>query len=169
MSPRANGATAARISLVTLGSRIREAREAKGWTVYRLAKATGVDAANLGRVERDERGVALETAVAISDALGMTIHELLGVPGPRLLRALPGWETASADIPRDVVDIVGRTVTPGAVERITVQSAQLYASAWEAAVKPAQDRLLPGDSTEALETEPKSTRRAGARRARRSG
>jgi len=138
-------------------------------TVYGLGKLAGVNAQNLGRIERDERGMALETAVAISDALDMTIHELLDIPGPRPLRAIAGWETASADIPRDVVEIVGRTIAPGAVERITVQSAQLYASAWEAAVKPAGDRLLPSDTTEALETEPKSTRRAGARRARRSG
>ena len=138
-------------------------------TVYALGKVAGVNAQNLGRMERDERGMALETAVAISDALDMTIHELLDIPGPRTLRAIPGWETASADIPRDVVEIVGRTIAPGPVERMTVQSAQLYASAWEATVKPPHDRLLPGDAAEALDGEPKSTRRTGARRARRSG
>lgn len=71
MSPR-HPATLARF-----GTRVREERLARGWSVRDLAKATGVSRATLYRVESASRSTTLDAALAIAEALGTDLGALL--------------------------------------------------------------------------------------------
>lgn len=55
------------------GAVVRAAREALGWTVYRLAKEAGVDQSQLLRIERGDQGMSLETARKLARALGVSL------------------------------------------------------------------------------------------------
>lgn len=56
-----------------IGRMIKEAREAKGWTLRYLAKLTGIAFNHIGRIEQGKYNVTLDTLALIADALGMEI------------------------------------------------------------------------------------------------
>jgi len=58
--------------VTNLGGMIRREREACGWTLDDLARATGIAAPNLSRIENTGR-IRASTLVAITDALGVDI------------------------------------------------------------------------------------------------
>jgi len=62
----------------TLGSRLRAARDGKGWTLDELAKRSNVSKATLSRVETAGRSLTIEKAAAICDALGISLDALAG-------------------------------------------------------------------------------------------
>ena len=49
---------------------IRDARERKGWTVYRLAKESGLSAGHVFRIERGDVAVRVDVLHSIIRALG---------------------------------------------------------------------------------------------------
>lgn len=60
-----------------LGERIREEREARGWTASDLARYSGVSKQHLSRVEAGERGLGCDKLVMLARALGIRPGELL--------------------------------------------------------------------------------------------
>ncbi|MBE3589967.1 MAG: helix-turn-helix transcriptional regulator [Firmicutes bacterium] len=63
---------------MTTGQKIRAAREAKGWSQARLARAIGTDDSTISRYESDNRAVSLRRLSLIAKALGVAVHDLLG-------------------------------------------------------------------------------------------
>ncbi len=61
----------------TLGTRIRELREARNLTQEALADAAGIGRVTLVRIENGEQSPRFETLVALAQALGRPIQELL--------------------------------------------------------------------------------------------
>jgi len=61
----------------TLTDALRGAIERSGLTVYRIGKATGIDAANLGRFVRGELSIRLDKADRLAACLGLHL-----VPDP---------------------------------------------------------------------------------------
>ncbi|MGO4951974.1 helix-turn-helix domain-containing protein [Paenibacillus sp. DRB1-1] len=51
--------------------------EAKGWTIYRLSKESGVAVSALYNIGRKKQGPYAETLVKLADALGCTVDELV--------------------------------------------------------------------------------------------
>ncbi|MEK4239099.1 helix-turn-helix domain-containing protein [Paenibacillus sp. FSL H7-0714] len=49
----------------------------RGWTVYRLAKESGVTVSALYNIGKKKQGPYAETLVKLSDALGVTLDELV--------------------------------------------------------------------------------------------
>lgn len=52
-----------------VGSRIRELREQKGWTLEDLADASGIAVGYLGHIERGTTSPSLKTALRLAEAL----------------------------------------------------------------------------------------------------
>lgn len=50
---------------------------AKGWTRYRLSKASGVSMTVIYSLDKKESGPTADTLVKIASALGVTVDELL--------------------------------------------------------------------------------------------
>ena len=80
-----------------LGARVRELRDKREFTQEVLAEAAGITWHYVSAIERGTKAATVETLVAISAALGVTLSELvLGVDGPvpretrRLATALAG-------------------------------------------------------------------------------
>ena len=61
---------------MTIGQRIKEARENAGMTQAELAKKLGIPYQSIGQWERDVRNPKKETLQRIADALGVNILEL---------------------------------------------------------------------------------------------
>ena len=57
---------------------LRRLREAKGYTVYRLAQKSGLSQITLHRLEKGERSATLDTLVKLADTLQCTLDELCG-------------------------------------------------------------------------------------------
>ncbi|NLO85208.1 MAG: helix-turn-helix transcriptional regulator [Clostridiales bacterium] len=62
---------------VDLGRRIRKQRTSLGWTQEALAEKIGVSTSFVGHVERGSRKASLETIVALSNSLGVSLDYLL--------------------------------------------------------------------------------------------
>jgi transcriptional regulator with XRE-family HTH domain len=62
-----------------IGNRIRELREAKGVSQQNLAAACNFEKANLSRIEAGRTNPTISTLYRISQALGITISELVDV------------------------------------------------------------------------------------------
>ena len=65
-----------------IGARVRAARELKGWTQGQLAYKAGTVAAQISRIEHNERpGAQARLVAAIAEALGVSLDYLLGRTG----------------------------------------------------------------------------------------
>jgi len=62
----------------TFGRRLRELREAKGWTQAQLAERVGFHYQNVARLERGEREPVWGTALKLAEALGVTLDAFQG-------------------------------------------------------------------------------------------
>ncbi len=60
-----------------IGKRIREFRINKGWTQAKLAERSGVEPSNISHIERGATKLSLPTLVNISNALNVTLDELV--------------------------------------------------------------------------------------------
>jgi transcriptional regulator with XRE-family HTH domain len=60
-----------------LGRRIRELRQAKGWSQERFADQAGIHRTFAGTLERGENNVSLDSLVKVARCLGVTLSELL--------------------------------------------------------------------------------------------
>ena len=106
-----------------VGERIRERREAKGWSVYRLSKEASVSSGYLSDLENAVKGrPSAEVLARIATALGTTIDYLLGTtddPSPPSISDVdviradfpippPGWDELSEEEKKEVRDITRR-------------------------------------------------------------
>ncbi|MDO5289204.1 MAG: XRE family transcriptional regulator [Pseudomonadota bacterium] len=67
------------------GAAVRARRAVMGITLEQLADATGISRSALSRIERDELGTSLNYGLAIAQALGCDLSELLQAPaGPAM-------------------------------------------------------------------------------------
>lgn len=92
---------------MTFGQNLKEARKDRGLTGPELAEASGVQAKTIYRYERDEHEPPFGIALALADALGMSLDELAGrTPPPP---ALPLEMTEGAvDGPTRIELLIGR-------------------------------------------------------------
>jgi len=66
---------------VRIGARLRELRQRRGMTLAVLSKACGVSVSYLSAVEKGVNHPSLQTLAAVTDALGVTIPEVLAQEG----------------------------------------------------------------------------------------
>ena len=77
------------VSSEKLGSRVRELRRRKGQTLNELAEASGVSRAMISKVERGEKNPTLVVAAGISEGLGVTLSQLVGIEERREVVVVP--------------------------------------------------------------------------------
>lgn len=65
------------MNLKAIGTRIKEAREAKGLTQEQLAETVGLSSTHISVIERGVKAPKLETFVEIANALDVTSDSLL--------------------------------------------------------------------------------------------
>jgi len=70
--------------LVSIGERLRAARESAGLTLERTAELAGLSKAHLSRLESAERQPSIAALLALSDAVGVPVSNLLGEDGEGL-------------------------------------------------------------------------------------
>ena len=63
--------------LVRFGLRVRELRQAQGYSQESFAAACELDRTYIGGIERGERNLALRNIEAIAQTLGITLSELM--------------------------------------------------------------------------------------------
>lgn len=81
--------TAEEVSSEKLGVRVRELRRAKGLTLNDLAEFSGVSRAMISKVERGEKNPTLVVAANISEGLGVTLSQLVGIEERREVVVVP--------------------------------------------------------------------------------
>lgn len=86
---RAASTTVQEASSEKLGLRVRELRRAKGMTLNGLAETSGVSRAMISKVERGEKNPTLVVAAGISEGLGVTLSQLVGVEERREVVVVP--------------------------------------------------------------------------------
>ena len=65
------------LDYVLIGKRIRERRKTKGLTQEKLGELAGVETSNISHIERAATKLSLPTMVAIANALGASLDELI--------------------------------------------------------------------------------------------
>ena len=63
--------------------RLKELREIRGVTLYRVARDSGIAWSWLKKVEDGEAGLRFESAARVADALGVSLDELAGRQWPK--------------------------------------------------------------------------------------
>lgn len=64
-----------------LGARVKQLRSDRSWSLEGLANASGVSRSMLSQIEREQANPTLAVTLRIAQAFGMTLGELLEVPG----------------------------------------------------------------------------------------
>jgi transcriptional regulator with XRE-family HTH domain len=64
-----------------LGGRVKHLRGARGWSLEALAHASGVSRSMLSQIERERANPTLAVTLRIARAFGLTLGELLELPG----------------------------------------------------------------------------------------
>lgn len=64
-----------------LGTRVKHLRSARGWSLETLANASGVSRSMLSQIEREQANPTLAVTLRIARAFGLTLGELLELPG----------------------------------------------------------------------------------------
>ncbi|MDZ5078618.1 XRE family transcriptional regulator [Nesterenkonia sp. HG001] len=84
--------------LAQVGIRLRGARTARGWTLDRLARASGVSTSTISRLESGKRQASLELLLPLTRELGIAVDDLLvhEASDPRVSR--PGWRGEGMEV-----------------------------------------------------------------------
>jgi transcriptional regulator with XRE-family HTH domain len=64
-----------------LGTRVKHLRGTRGWSLESLANASGVSRSMLSQIEREQANPTLAVTLRIARAFGLTLGELLEMPG----------------------------------------------------------------------------------------
>ena len=64
-----------------LGGRVKQLRAERGWSLEALASASGVSRSMLSQIEREQANPTLAVTLRIAQAFGMSLGDLLEVPG----------------------------------------------------------------------------------------
>ena len=105
----------------TLGTRIRERREALGWSQAELAEAAGVTPNYVGVLERGEKLPALETLAAVAEAMRVSMGALLSDETP------DAWADSTAALIR-VVPVEHRGLVIAFLKAVGSNAAQRKSS-----------------------------------------
>lgn len=62
---------------LAIKTNVQKLIEAKGWTIYRLGKNSGIPLTVLYSLGEKKQGPTADTLVRIADALGVTVDELV--------------------------------------------------------------------------------------------
>ena len=115
------------VLVAAIGSRVRQVRQSRHWTLDQLAEAAGVSRRMVVNVEQGDANPSVATLLRLSDALGIGLPALVEPPQPKTLtvtRRGEGaalWSTASGgrgvlvagtEAP-DVVELWDWTLGPG--------------------------------------------------------
>ena len=104
--------------LKALGTRLRELRELKGWSMKRLADESGVSIAALQRIEVGSASAGLATAVALCDALGLPLERLVRATRDELARKFN--HVAVPKRPSKALDLTGALTDAHVQSRVVV-------------------------------------------------
>lgn len=63
-----------------LGTRIRELRNAQGWTQFEMAERTGIDRSYLAEVETGKIEICLRNLELVAQTFGIELHQLVKFP-----------------------------------------------------------------------------------------
>jgi transcriptional regulator with XRE-family HTH domain len=74
--------TAFRRAVAQLGRRLREVRQARGWTVEEASERYGVEPAHVRRIEAGRTNPSLATLISIADAVSMDLADLFADRAP---------------------------------------------------------------------------------------
>jgi len=69
--------------MATVGERIREVREAKGWTQDKLATEADISKGFLSEVEKHGKNISLDLLLKVATALGASVGYLASGEGPQ--------------------------------------------------------------------------------------
>lgn len=64
------------VDYISIGNRIKEIRNSKGWTQAKLAEKSGIEPSNISHIERAATKLSLPTMVNIANALDVTLDEI---------------------------------------------------------------------------------------------
>ena len=124
-----DGTSAALASVI--GSRVKQQRQVRGWTLDQLAETAGVSRRMVANVEQGEANPSVRTLLRLSDALGIGLPALVA-PAPsaavRVTRSGTGAVLWTGEFggrgvlvagtgPPDVVELWDWTLGPGDVHR----------------------------------------------------
>jgi transcriptional regulator with XRE-family HTH domain len=93
--------------LQQLGQRIRDLRKERGWSQERFADVCGVHRTYMGHLERGEKNVSFNTLVRLSEALGITLPELLSAQRKRANKPRKADATTKDDLPGIIQELNG--------------------------------------------------------------
>lgn len=65
------------VNFLAIGEKVKNKRVAAGLSQEKLAELCGVTPSYIGHIERGSRNLSLNTAISISDVLGMSLDYLL--------------------------------------------------------------------------------------------
>lgn len=65
------------INYIAIGKRIRQLRKERGWSQAILAEKSGIEPSNISHIERAATKLSLPTLVSISNALEVTLDEII--------------------------------------------------------------------------------------------
>jgi transcriptional regulator with XRE-family HTH domain len=88
-----------------LGTRIREARQSKGWTLGYLANLTQLSKSHLSDTENGKRNPSASTLLALCRALDVSADWLLGIEVGPLPKELTNVEKALRDTLQENADL----------------------------------------------------------------
>jgi transcriptional regulator with XRE-family HTH domain len=77
------------VSAGKIGSRVRELRRSKGFTLEVLAERSGVSRAMISKIERGEKNPTLVVAAKIAEGFGITLSQLVGIEERREVIVVP--------------------------------------------------------------------------------
>jgi transcriptional regulator with XRE-family HTH domain len=120
-----------------IGSRVRDRRTDRGWTLDELAERSGVSRRMVVNVEQGASNPSIATLLRLSDALGIGLPVLVDVERPGALRVVEAgqapvlWHGRSGGqavlvagtIPPDVVELWDWTLEPGEAHRSEAHAA----------------------------------------------
>jgi transcriptional regulator with XRE-family HTH domain len=157
-----------------IGARVRQERQARGWTLDHLAETAGVSRRMVVNVEQGAANPSVGTLLRISDALGVGLPALVERPAPKPVTVTRNGEGAvlwtseaggrgvlmAGTEPPDVVELWDWTLgpgdhhrseahTPGTKELVQVQSGTItFTVGGEAATLNAGDAMAFGGDVE---------------------
>ncbi len=71
---------------IRIGSRLRAARKALGYTLDQLAESAGLTKGFLSRVERDETSLSVSSLITLCEVMSLDVGSLFSVPEVALVR-----------------------------------------------------------------------------------
>ena len=110
-----------------IGAKVRSERQARHWTLDRLAEQSGVSRRMLINVEQGTANPSVTTLLRLSDALGIGLQALVAVPQTKAVRVIRAWEAPAlwsgegggrgvllaGTTPPDILELWDWTLGPG--------------------------------------------------------